>query len=181
MTERAGLSALLHPALLALAISAVAALSLLGAYFFEHVLDLLPCPLCLQQRYAYYLAVPLATLVAWAAAAGWPVGLPRAGFVLLAAAFLANAALGIYHAGAEWKFWAGPTDCAARPLPLKLDAGSLMQQMQQTVIVRCDEAAWRFAGLSLAGWSVLISLGLVVLAVTGLVSRRGYGSSSVSQ
>jgi disulfide bond formation protein DsbB len=181
MTRRAGLAALLHPALLALAISAIAALSLLGAYFFEHVLGLLPCPLCLQQRYAYYLAVPLATLVAWAAAAGWPSAATRSGFALLSAAFLANAALGVFHAGAEWKFWPGPTDCAARPLPLKLDAGALMQQMQQTVIVRCDEAAWRFAGLSLAGWSVLISLLVVVLALTGLFALKGYGSSSVSQ
>jgi disulfide bond formation protein DsbB len=181
MTRRAGLAALLHPALLALAISVIAAMSLLGAYFFEHVLGLVPCPLCLQQRYAYYLAIPLATLVAWAVAADWPASLWRTGFAVLAAAFIANAALGIYHAGAEWKLWAGPTDCAARTQPLKLDAGSLLQQMQQTTIVRCDEAAWRFAGLSLAGWSVLISLAVFALAVAGLVTRRGYGSSSVSQ
>ena len=29
----------------------------------------------------------------------------------------------------------------------------------------CDKAAWRFLGLSMAGWNVLISLKLAVLSV----------------
>jgi len=58
----------------ALAISAVAAVTLAGAWFFQLVLDIRPCPLCLEQRYAYYLAVPLGALVAWAAAKHAPHG-----------------------------------------------------------------------------------------------------------
>jgi disulfide bond formation protein DsbB len=41
--------------------------------------------------------------------------------------------------------------------------------------VRCDEAAWRFLGLSLAGWDVLVSLGLAVVALwgaRGLLTQR---------
>ena len=45
----------------ALLIAFVAADTLAGAWFFELVLDIRPCPLCLEQRYAYYLAVPLAS------------------------------------------------------------------------------------------------------------------------
>jgi len=30
--------------------------------------------------------------------------------------------------------------------------------------VRCDEAAWRFLGLSLAGYNVIISLALATIA-----------------
>jgi disulfide bond formation protein DsbB len=33
--------------------------------------------------------------------------------------------------------------------------------------VRCDEAAWRFLGLSLAGYNVLISLVLALIAGFG--------------
>ena len=43
----------------ALAIAFIAAATLAGAWFFQLVLDIRPCPLCLEQRYAYYLAVPL--------------------------------------------------------------------------------------------------------------------------
>jgi disulfide bond formation protein DsbB len=38
--------------------------------------------------------------------------------------------------------------------------------------VRCDEAAWRFLGISLAGYNVLISLALAVLAGLGLLARK---------
>ena len=49
-----------NPALLAAsAVGLVAAATLAGAWFFQLVLDVQPCPLCLEQRYAYYLAIPL--------------------------------------------------------------------------------------------------------------------------
>ena len=60
-----------NPALTAaLAITAIAAATLAGAWFFQLVLDIRPCPLCLEQRYAYYLVVPLGALTALAAAQG---------------------------------------------------------------------------------------------------------------
>ena len=39
-------------AVAALAIAATAAATLAGAWFFQLVLDIRPCPLCLEQRYA---------------------------------------------------------------------------------------------------------------------------------
>src|SRR5712675_2786461 len=95
----------------ALAITAIAAATLAGAWFFQLVLDIRPCPLCLEQRYAYYLAIPLGALVAFAAARDAPRALLYAGLAILAAAALGNASLGAYHAGVEWGFWKGPTDC----------------------------------------------------------------------
>src|ERR1700748_804078 len=95
----------------ALAMAAVAAATLAGAWFFQLVLDIRPCPLCLEQRYAYYLAVPLGALLAIAAARGVPRPLLLAGLAILALAALGNAGLGTYHAGVEWQFFQGPTDC----------------------------------------------------------------------
>ena len=43
----------------------------------------------------------------------------------------------------------------------------LMKQLQDISIVRCDQAAWRFLGLSLAGWNVLVSLGLACVGLWG--------------
>ena len=64
----------------------IAAATIAGAWFFQLVLEILPCPLCLEQRYAYYLAIPLgaahrargAGRCAAAAAARGPCD-PRAG------------------------------------------------------------------------------------------------------
>ena len=53
----------------------------------------------------------------------------------------------------------------------------LLQDLATMSPVRCDEAAWRFLGLSLAGWNVLISLALAAYAAWA----AHQGSSSVSQ
>jgi disulfide bond formation protein DsbB len=161
-----------NPALIAaLAISAIAALTLAGAWFFQLVLDIRPCPLCLEQRYAYYLAVPLGALLAWVAAKDAPRAVLVAGLALLALAALANAWLGSYHAGVEWGFWQGPTECSGPVLDLGR-AGSLLDNLDKVKVIRCDEVQWRFLGLSLAGYNVLISLAMAVLAVWGIARSR---------
>ena len=96
----------------ALVIAIVGAAAILGAYYFQYVLGLRPCPLCLEQRIAYYFAIPLALILAYAASRGAARPLLAAGLVLIALAMLVNAGLGVYHAGIEWKFWPGPADCS---------------------------------------------------------------------
>jgi disulfide bond formation protein DsbB len=152
----------------ALAVALIAAATLAGAWFFQLVLDIVPCPLCLEQRYAYYLAVPLGLLVAATAAKGAPRGLVVVGLVILALAALANAGLGAYHAGVEWGFWQGPTDCTG-PM-LDLSKGGLLDNLDKVKVVRCDEVQWRFLGLSLAGYNVLISLLMAAVAAWGVMA-----------
>jgi disulfide bond formation protein DsbB len=156
------------PALLAaLAIAVIAAATLAGAWFFQLVLDIRPCPLCLEQRYAYYLAVPLGALIAFAASRGAPRPLLLAGLAVLVLAALANAWLGAYHAGVEWGFWQGPTDCTG-PVGNLGSAGNLLERLDTVKVIRCDEVQWRFLGLSLAGYNVLISLLMAAVAAWGL-------------
>jgi disulfide bond formation protein DsbB len=155
-------------AVAALAIAAVAAATLAGAWFFQLVLDIRPCPLCLEQRYAYYMAVPLGALVALAASRGAPRPVLLAGLVILVLAALANAWLGAYHAGVEWKFWQGPTDCTG-PVGNLGSAGTLLERLDTVKVIRCDEVQWRFLGLSLAGYNVLISLLMAGIAAWGAV------------
>jgi disulfide bond formation protein DsbB len=156
-----------NPALIAAwAVGLIALATLAGAWFFQLVLDIRPCPLCLEQRYAYYLAIPLAVLVAIAAARDVPRGLVVTGLVVLALAALANAVLGGYHAGVEWTFWQGPTDCSGPVVDLG-KAGSLLERLDTVKVIRCDEVQWRFLGLSLAGYNVLISLAMAAIALWG--------------
>lgn len=133
-----------------------AAASIIAAWGFE-LAGYAPCPLCLMQRWAYYVAIPF-LFVALALVTG---GNRRAAvwlFALAALAFLANAGLGTYHAGAEWKFWPGPETCASAAAGLTSNAGNLLEELQTTQVVRCDEPAIRIFGLSLAGWNVIASL-----------------------
>jgi len=158
-----------NPALTAaLAVTVIAAATLAGAWFFQLVLDIRPCPLCLEQRYAYYLAVPLGALTALAAARGAPRAVLYAGLAILAAAALGNAWLGAYHAGVEWGFLQGPTDCTG-PVGNLGSAGNLLERLDTVKIIRCDEVQWRFLGLSLAGYNFLISLLMAAIAAWGIV------------
>jgi disulfide bond formation protein DsbB len=151
------------------AVTLIAVATIAGAWFFQLVLEILPCPLCLEQRYAYYLAIPLGALTALAARSGAPRPLLLAGLAVLALATLANAGLGTYHAGVEWGFWKGPTDCSGPVVNLG-SASDLLSRLDTVKVIRCDEVQWRFLGLSLAGYNVLISLAMAVIAAWGFLA-----------
>ncbi|UEM13950.1 disulfide bond formation protein B [Bradyrhizobium barranii subsp. barranii] len=149
-------------------VTLIAAATIAGAWFFQLVLEILPCPLCLEQRYAYYLAIPVGVLTALAARSGAPRPLLLAGLAILALAALANAGLGTYHSGVEWGFWKGPTDCSGPVINLG-NAADLLSKLDTVKVVRCDEVQWRFLGLSLAGYNVLISLLMAAIAAWGFL------------
>jgi disulfide bond formation protein DsbB len=151
----------------ALIIFVVSLATLLGVWFFQFVLNLPPCPLCLEQRIPYYVVIPLSLVVAVAALLRAPRSVVGAGFAVLFLAMLVSAALGAYHAGVEWRFWPGPADCSG-PVTDFTTKGPLLDQLRSIRVVRCDEAAWRFLGLSLAGYNVLVSLTLAAFAAYGL-------------
>jgi disulfide bond formation protein DsbB len=146
--------------------------TLLGAWYFQFVVGLAPCPLCLDQRIPYYVVIPLSLLLAIATRARVPRGLVSAGFAAVLVAALCGAALGAYHAGVEWRFWPGPADCTG-PLADLNSGGSLLDQLNGVHVVRCDEAAWRFLGISLAGYNALISLAMASIAAYGLSELWG--------
>jgi len=160
----------------ALAVAVGGAATILGAWFFQYALGLKPCPLCLEQRYPYYFAIPLAVLVLLGASVGSKRKVLIAALATIALGMVWNAGLGTYHAGVEWKLWAGPTDCSG-PIEGLGSAGDLLRNLDSINVVRCDEAAWRFLGLSLAGYNVLISLALAAIAgwgaITGYRQRAG--------
>ncbi len=158
-------------AIAALIIFVVSLATLLGVWFFQLVLKLPPCPLCLEQRIPYYVVIPLSLLVAIAALLRAPRSFVAAGFAVLVVAMLVSVALGAYHAGVEWRFWAGPTDCSG-PVTDFTTKGPLLDQLQSIRVVRCDEAAWRFLGVSLAGYNVLVSLALAAVAAFGFTARN---------
>ncbi|OZA77985.1 MAG: disulfide bond formation protein B, partial [Azorhizobium sp. 39-67-5] len=155
------------PVVTALLVALGAAGALAAAWYFQLVVGLAPCPLCLDQRLPYYAAVPLGLLLAFGAArAPQRIGLWRAGLALLALLMAVDAGIAIYHAGVEWQFWPGPTACTGTAPPVVRD---IMSALRTTRVPRCDEAAWRMLGVSMAGWNALLALGLTAIAATGAI------------
>jgi disulfide bond formation protein DsbB len=151
-----------------------AAAMLAIAHAFQTFGGLEPCHLCLQQRTVYWVAMPVALLGLAADRRG---ARGRFAFVfgwLLAGVFLVGTVIAVRQAGAEWKWWPGPEGCSGVHTVTAEDLARLMRGIKGPA-PRCDVAAWRFLGLSMAGWNALISAKLTGWSVAFGLWRRKSG------
>ncbi len=139
---------------------------------FEHLGGYIPCKLCLEQRIPYYVGVPLMALATLLASLRRPAPVTR--LLLLAGALLMawGLFLAVRHSGVEWGWWAGPTDCGAVIAPADSGGKGVLDSIDAYVPPACDKAALRVLGLSFAGWNVVASLILMVVALRGALSQR---------
>lgn len=135
----------------------------LGSQFIGH---LVPCEMCVWQRWPHVAAIVVALLAF--------VVRPRPVtmlFVLFAGVLIAlSGAIGVFHAGVEYHWWQGITACTT-----DLKAGNPMDILNEALrkpLVRCDVPQWSLFGISLAGFNAIFSLGGAV-AIFALAVRRG--------
>ncbi len=150
----------------ALFIAIVSLASLASAWTFQW-LGYEPCELCYRERIPYYAAVPAGLLAAYLANRA-----PKLAALILAAicaGLLYDAGLSTYHAGVEWHFWRGPETCTGDGLKA---TGSLAKSLLHNTAVRCDVAALRILGISLAGYLVLLSIALASIGGAALLRAR---------
>jgi disulfide bond formation protein DsbB len=148
----------LAPLLVLLASAAVVG----GALLSQYVGGLQPCELCLYQRWPYYGVI----LVTLAAAAVGDRRLSALALGLSALAFVIGAGLAFYHVGVEQHWFAGPSACTGGA------TGDSLEEVRRRLLaqqpVACDQPQWTLIGVSLAGWNLLASLGLVALCIGAL-------------
>jgi len=127
---------------------------------------LYPCEMCHWQRWPHYAAVVVALLAFVFPRLAKPL-------VIVAALLIAvSGAIGVYHAGIEYGWWHGLTGCTST---VTMTGGTSPEErlaaIMKAPIVRCDVAQWRLAGVSLAGWNALFSLG-GALTISMLMGRK---------
>jgi disulfide bond formation protein DsbB len=128
------------------------------AHAFQTFGGLAPCALCLRQREIYWDALGVSGVGIVLSFLPPAVRLKPLVFAALALVFLAGAATAAYHAGAEWKWWPGPQACSSGGGGASAQSLAALMHGAKVHAPRCDEAAWRMLGLSMAGWNVLASL-----------------------
>lgn len=145
---------------------------LAAAHAFERFAGLAPCNLCLKQREVYWGAVAIAlTATLWHLVSRGSRGTPRIAAFLLAVVFTTGAITALFHMGGENGWWDLPATCAA-------GGGADLESMAALAfgggpaprVAMCDAVTWRFLGLSMAGWNVLISAALAVFSL--LAAKR---------
>lgn len=141
---------------------AISAAALAGAHAFETFGNYVPCPLCLEQREVHW------TALAAAGAGGLALWRWRGPWMRVVCLFAVLAAYGWsvwvsgFHTGVEYKWWPGPSTCGSGAAFLSGEVDLLASLQSKTMAVPCDEAAWRMAGISMAGYNFLISIAVFV-------------------
>lgn len=152
---------------IALMLGTVSLVLILGALGFEYIGGYPPCEMCMWQRYPHFAAIVVGLGGGLLLQYGvLPANLAKPIAILTALLVAITGVIGIYHAGVEWKMWAGPAACTGTAFQItgKLDLNAH--------VVSCDHAAWRLFGISMAGYNALISLGFAIAGFT-MLSREG--------
>jgi len=132
-----------------------------GALYSQYVHGLFPCEMCMWQRWPHYTAIALAALSFVAR----PFRIPLIWLATLAIAV--SGAIGVFHAGVEYKWWEGVTQCASH-----FGGGNALEAIMNAPLVRCDVAPWHFLGISLAGWNAILSLGGALVIVILMLRKQ---------
>ena len=140
-----------------------------GALASQYLGGLVPCEMCYWQRWPHYAAIGVAALAFFV-----PTPLPRRLLVLVAAALIAvSGIVGVAHAGVEYHWWEGFTACTSG-IRATGNSADVLAQIMNAPLIRCDVPQWTLAGISLAGFNAIFSLG-GALAIMVLASRRADG------
>lgn len=137
-----------------------------AAYSAQYIGGLRPCILCLYSRIPWFLTGALMLVTVLMQFSG-----PMRRWLLLIAglAMLAGAGISVYHVGVEEGYFMPPAACSAGTMPQSLD--ELKALLNVEAPPRCDDVTWRGFGISLAGYNLIASFGIGVLALIGMRVR----------
>ncbi len=139
----------------------------------QYIGGLEPCILCYYQRYPWYAAIAVALV---ALVLPGPANRHQARAALLglcAVLFVAGAGIAAYHVGVEHKIFEGPASCGSVTITgQSIDA--LRAQLIGKPIVRCDQPAWTLFGVSMAGYNLVATLAMALIAAC--FARRSWAS-----
>tara|TARA_B100000686_G_C16773258_1_gene966642 strand:- start:1419 stop:1922 length:504 start_codon:yes stop_codon:yes gene_type:complete len=140
-------------------------LTLLTVLVSQYVFGLNPCHLCIYQRIPYVIAIALGLIAYGAARQDKEIG--NFFLALTGATFLAGFGLAVFHVGVEQKWWAGLESCSLSDTG-QMSIEELREQILKAPVVRCDEAAFTFLGLSMAAYNAILSFALAVFTLFSL-------------
>lgn len=151
--KTAGWTALLVPALL-----------LGGALGSQYIGGLHPCEMCYWQRWPHEAAIAFALIGLFIR----DQGTKRLFITLAALAILVSGLIGFFHAGVEYGWWEGLTQCSRMP---GSDSGDFLKDIMNTPLVRCDQPQWTLGPVSLAGFNGIFSSAAAVFILKLLRAR----------
>ena len=141
----------------------VSLVSIVSAYFIEHILGHQPCNLCLIERIPYGLSIILIIL-------NYLLEKNEKFIILLLIIIFAfSLILSIYHFGIEQGFFEESAVCGIKNSVEIISKDELLKQLQEKNI-SCKDVTFRIFGLSLTSINILISFLLTILLTKIFIS-----------
>jgi disulfide bond formation protein DsbB len=140
---------------------------LAGALAMQYWGGLIPCELCLLERWPWRVAIVIALVGFFL---GHRMRFPWVA-LLLAAVYAVSTVFALYHVGVEQHWFAGPSACTAAPGGA-MTLEQMKAQLRATPAVMCDQIQWSLFGVSLAGWNLVASLIMTSTSGTAFMRAR---------
>ena len=134
----------------------ISTFAIASALIAEYLLDILPCKMCLHQRYPYYFIILISLIFFF-----------KKNFFYKWHLLFVQCALGYgiffatWHIGIEQKILSGLTGCT-NSLNKTDSLIELKNQILNQVIITCDEISWTILGLSAATINAFVLLLLLI-------------------
>lgn len=150
-------------------LTVAAAAILFAAFASEWWGELVPCALCLVERWPYRIAIAVGAL-----GMAVPERFLRWAFALFGVAMLAGAAAAVVHVGVEAGAWPSPLPECVGPNLSGMSFAERLARMPDRPAKPCDEPTFLVPGLpvSMAAMNLIATLGLAGLAFHR-AARRG--------
>ena len=141
-----------------ISLGAISLSMILFALTSEYVFGFAPCSLCLIQRYPHILVTITSVWLIFFRTQN--VFLYPVNTLIMALSII----LASYHVGVEQSIFQGPQSCSSSNLSLvsEKSAETLLKEILNTSVVRCNEVIWSFMGLSMATWNLILSIALFI-------------------
>jgi len=140
----------------------VSILVLLTVYYLEFFQGIAPCKLCIYQRFPYFIIILLAISFLLIK----NQNLKKITFIFYIFIFASSLTVSVHHFGVENSFWNALTNCESYFKTLS-NSNDLKEYLLNKDYVSCSDVSFKFLGISLAGYNVIISFILLVISIIG--------------
>jgi len=137
-------------------------LILLIVYYLEFFQGVTPCKLCIYQRLPYFIIILLAASFLLIK----NQNLKKITFIFYIFIFASSLTMSVHHFGVENSFWNALTNCESYSKTLS-NSNDLKEYLLNKDYVSCTDVSFKFLGISLAGYNVIISFILLVISIIG--------------
>ena len=150
--------------------------SLMFVFILQYEYGILPCKICIWQRWPHFLNIFLAIIIL--SASSTPIYITIIGFINMFFAFI----LALYHFGLEQNLWDNVFSCSGEVSFNNLSTKEILKNLNNTPIKNCEIEAWNFLNLSLTGWNMILTLLMsLIWFLLIYLGRKGYDNNSASQ